>query len=123
MFGTSLSAGFVAGLKNLLTPSGIELFPVFDKIGIWARKKRRFLWLVFDRDDVDICVKNPGHDVDLWITASMRTLVELWLGHVNLSTAIGDESIQLDGDNKEIASFSTWFTCSPFAKYGRLPAA
>lgn len=158
------------GNEYFLTPSGVELFPVLDKMGMWAQKwlrreitdeknlnpevlfwelrrtiladkhhvdtrrvvefqllqpqkKQRFLWLVFDRDDVDICVKNPGHDVDLWITASMRTLVELWLGHVNLSTAIGDESIQLDGDNKEIASFGTWFTCSPFAKYGRLPAA
>ena len=84
---------------------------------------RRFYWLVFEADDVDVCVKNPGHEVDLWVTSSIRTLVELWLGHVRLSGAIGNESIRLDGDTKEVATFSTWFTCSPMAKYGRMPAA
>ncbi len=158
------------GHSYTLTESGRELFPVLDKMGMWAQKwlrreitddknldpdvlfwelrqsilaqnhqvdsrrvvefqlqgvptDRRFYWLVFENDDVDVCVKNPGHEVDLWVSTSIRTLVELWLGHVSLSSAIGDDSIQLDGDTKEVATFSTWYTCSPMAKYGRMPAA
>ncbi len=158
------------GHSYTLTESGKELFPVLDKMGMWAQKwlrreitddknldsdvlfwelrqsilsqahqvdsrrvvefqlqgvptDRRFYWLVFENDDVDVCVKNPGHEVDLWVASSIRTLVELWLGHVSLSNAIGDESIRLDGDTKEVATFSTWYTCSPMAKYGRMPAA
>lgn len=158
------------GFEYSLTQSGQELFPVLDKMGMWAQKwlrreitsdknldpdvmfwelrqsilsdnhkvktrrvvefqlqgvpsNRRFYWLVFEKDEVDICVKNPGHEVDLWVTSSMRTLVELWLGHVTLSEAITDESLRLDGSVKEVATFSTWFTSSPMAKYGRMPAA
>ena len=81
---------------------------------------RRFYWLVFEGNEVDICVKNPGHEVDLWVAASMRTLVEIWLGHRSLSDAMSDESIRLDGSTKEIATFSTWYVGSPLAKYGRL---
>ncbi|MCP5087827.1 MAG: helix-turn-helix transcriptional regulator [Rhodobacteraceae bacterium] len=157
------------GYEYSLTTAGQELFPVLDKMGMWAQKwlrreitsdinldpdaffwelrqsiltdkhpvedrrvvefqlpgapsERRFYWLVFEDDSIDICVKNPGHDIDLWVTSSMRTLVEIWLGHVTLSAAMGDESIQLDGNKKEIATFSTWFKGSPFAKYGRIPA-
>jgi len=84
---------------------------------------RRFYWLIFEGPEVDICVKNPGHDIDLWVTANMRTLVEIWLGHRKLSETLDDESLRLDGTNREIASFSTWFIGSPLAKYGRLPAA
>lgn len=84
---------------------------------------RRFYWLVFEGREVDICTKNPGYEVNLWITSTLRRLVELWLGHVSLSEAINDESIRLDGSTKEVATFSTWFTCSPMAKYGRMPDA
>ncbi len=83
---------------------------------------RRFYWLVFEGDDVDVCVKNPGHDVDLWVTAGMCTLVEVWLGHRSLGDVMSDESLRLDGTTQEVATFSTWFTCSPFAKYGRMPS-
>ena len=88
-----------------------------------APQDRRYYWLVFEHGDVDVCVKNPGHEVDLWVTSSLWVLVELWLGHISLSEAIGDESIRLDGDTKAVATFGTWITGSPMAKYGRLPAA
>jgi len=158
------------GHHYALTESGQELWPVLDKMGMWAQKwlrreitsdknldpdelfwelrqsilsdnhrvdtrrvvefqlqgvpsNRRFYWLVFDDDNVDVCVKNPGHEVDLWVATSIKTLVELWLGHTRLSEALRDERIRLDGDTNEIATFSTWYTCSPLAKYGRMPAA
>jgi DNA-binding HxlR family transcriptional regulator len=83
----------------------------------------RFYWLVFEPNDVEVCVKNPGYDVDLWVTSSMRTLVELWLGHRKLAAAIDDESLLLDGSKLEIAGFRNWFTCSHFAKVGALQPA
>jgi DNA-binding HxlR family transcriptional regulator len=84
---------------------------------------KRFYWLVFERDDVDICTKNPGYDVDLWVTSPMRRLVELWLGHRKLSEAKDDGSLQLDGNKAEIDAFGNWFSCSHFAKVGALPPA
>jgi len=84
---------------------------------------RRFYWIVFEKKEVDLCVKNPGHEVDLWVDTSIGTLVALWLGHISLSEATESEQIKLDGDRKEVVSFGSWFTGSPMAKYGRLPAA
>jgi DNA-binding HxlR family transcriptional regulator len=87
-----------------------------------APPDRGFYWLVFEKGDVDVCTKDPGHEVDLWVSTSMRRMVELWLGHVSLGEAISDETLRLDGSSKEIATFSTWFSCSPLAKYGLLSA-
>mgnify|MGYP006269753269 FL=1 len=38
--------------------------------------KRRY-WLVFEPGDIDICARDPGFEVDLWVTAYVRVLVEV----------------------------------------------
>ncbi len=80
---------------------------------------KRFYWLVFEEDDVDICVQDPGHEVDLWVQATLRTLVEIWLGHLPLKTAADEGRLQLDGPRKEVAAFSRWYGLSHFAAEGR----
>ena len=77
---------------------------------------KRFYWLVIEPDDVEVCMKDPGYEVDLWITATMRTFVELWLGHRTIPAALNDESLQLDGSPSEIATFRDWFILSPLGR-------
>ena len=80
---------------------------------------KRFYWLVFEPEDTDICVRDPGYDVDLWVTAHMRTLVEIWLGHTSIAQARRDETLQLEGSNSEIKAFNDWFALSHFAEFGK----
>ena len=79
-----------------------------------APPKQRY-WLVFESDDVDICLRDPGHEVDLWVEAPMRALVEVWLGHRSLDGALEDSSLKLDGDWGERAAFRDWFVLSRMA--------
>jgi len=80
---------------------------------------RRFYWLVFEGAEVDICAQDPGHPVDIWISASMKTLIEVWLGHCTLAAALEDGRLHLDGSRAEIAAFRRWFSLSHFAKEGQ----
>ena len=48
-----------------------------------ARKKCRY-WMVFDRGDVDLCVKDHGYEVDLYVATSLRTIADLRLGNIEL---------------------------------------
>jgi DNA-binding HxlR family transcriptional regulator len=79
---------------------------------------KRFYWLVFEGRDVDICVQDPGHEVDLWVRASLRTLVEIWLGHLPLKTAVAEERLHLDGPRREVTAFARWYGLSHFAAEG-----
>ena len=79
---------------------------------------RRFYWLVFEPDDTEICVRDPGHDVDLRISAHIRTLIEIWLGHRTIDGARGDGALKLEGPAREIEAFSRWFVLSHFSQYG-----
>ena len=76
---------------------------------------KRLYWLVFEPEDVDICIRDPGYEVDLWVTAGMRALVEVWLGHRTLTSALDDESLCLDGSPAEVSAFRQWFCLSHFA--------
>ena len=81
-------------------------------------QKKRTYWIVFEPDDIEVCVKDPGHEVDIAITAHIRTLIEIWLGHVSLGAALERGAITLVGSASEIKAFSTWFMLSHFSKVG-----
>lgn len=78
-------------------------------------KKRRW-WLVVRAGDVDLCLKPPGLEVDLQVTAPLRALVDVWLGSRDLRQAIRERVVQLEGPRKLVHSFPRWFGPSRFAR-------
>lgn len=84
---------------------------------------KRHFWLLLEPGHADICVSDPGFDIDLWVSASLRTMVELWLGHRSIDGAIKSGDLQLDGTRGEQKLFRQWFVRSVFAPSGQMPAA
>ena len=37
-------------------------------------------WLVVTGEEVDLCVKNPGKDIDVYFTSSVKTMADIWMG-------------------------------------------
>jgi DNA-binding HxlR family transcriptional regulator len=82
---------------------------------------RRRYWLVFERGVVDLCYRNPGFDVDLFVEANLRVLTQIWLGHIPIEQAMRDGRLRLDGSRDDIAAFRSWFALNMFAPAGREP--
>ncbi len=101
---------------NILHGSVIEKRRVieFNVSGVSPKKQR--YWLIFEPQDIEICLKDPGHEVDLWVSAHIKTLVEVWLGHTPLQSARENGTLHLDGAPSEEKAFSKWFILSHFAK-------
>lgn len=60
-------------------------------------KKFSNWWLVVYDDEVDLCTRDPGKEVDLYISSTVRTLAEVWKGDVGLRPALADGHIQTHG--------------------------
>jgi DNA-binding HxlR family transcriptional regulator len=77
-------------------------------------------WLVLDRREVDLCLKDPGFLVDLVVSADLRTLTRVWMGDVRLAEAVRAGLIRLEGPSSLVRSFPTWLTLSSFAGVERV---
>ena len=72
-------------------------------------------WMVFDAGDVDVCLKDPGHEVNLTLETSVRTLTEVWGGKRSFSPELRAKNIRVEGPARLTRSFHRWFQRSVFA--------
>ena len=80
--------------------------------------KRRW-WLVIDGDAVDLCLKNPGYQVDVAVQTDVRTLSLVWLGHLPLEAAMTEGKLSVDGPPALRKDLASWFRLSVFANVDR----
>ncbi len=71
----------------------------------------------------DLCLIDPGHDVDLYITADLRALTSAWMGFSSLQGEIGRDRITLIGDPGIAASIDEWMVRSRYACASPAPHA
>jgi DNA-binding HxlR family transcriptional regulator len=76
---------------------------------------QRSYWLLIDPSDVSVCLKHPGFEVDVILTADIMTFYQIWLGRVSLAEAIRKNHVRLDGAPADIRALPAWFTWSPMA--------
>ena len=85
----------------------------FDVSGL--SRTKRFRWLVSNNGETDLCYRDPGYDVNLTINASLKSLVDVWVGEQSLPSALTKKDIRLEGSGKDKVLFKKWFILSPFA--------
>lgn len=76
-------------------------------------------WLVIDGSDVDLCSVDPGYDIDLYVSSTLRSMTAVWMGHATLKAEIDAGNIALTGDKTMMRSIHGWLGLSVFAKEKR----
>ena len=96
----------------------------FDFRGVPATLRcPRAWWLVLERLDVDLCLKDPGFPVDVVVGADLRALTRVWMGDVRLAEAVRAGLVRLEGPPALVRAFPTWLRLSEFAAVRRVGAA
>lgn len=86
-----------------------------------SRDRKSHFWLVLDAGAADLCLTDPGHEVDLKVEAHVRTMIDYWMGHLDFGDAVRRGDITVKGRPRLARAVSTWFRRSPFAAV-ELPA-
>jgi DNA-binding HxlR family transcriptional regulator len=86
------------------------------------RGNRKF-WLILERSGVDICVRDPGFEVDLYVDADLGAMVKVHLGDLAFAEALRTKQIRLSGMPALIRQFPSWLLLSAYAKVPRPRAA
>jgi len=77
-------------------------------------------WIMVDGSHADLCSIDPGFEVDLYVTSTLRSMTAVWMGHTTLKAEIDAGHIELIGDKAIAQSMSDWLGLSVFAKEQRL---
>ena len=77
----------------------------------------RNYWLIVEPGhEVDLCLIDPGLDVDLYVSTDLRTMTEIWLGYTTLNAGSENGRFALTGNSKLAADLRAWLKLSAFAK-------
>jgi DNA-binding HxlR family transcriptional regulator len=81
--------------------------------------KRRYWLVVEPSGEVDLCMIDPGFDVDLFAASDLRTMTAIWMGYETVRSALDREGLLLTGDPAIAANMQQWLGLSPFARHAR----
>jgi len=76
----------------------------------------RNYWLIVEPEkEVDLCLVDPGFDVDLYVSTDLRTMTEIWLGYAPIGPMSEDDRLVLTGNAQLAADLRMWLKLSVFA--------
>tara|TARA_B100001964_G_scaffold8073_1_gene8666 strand:+ start:343 stop:669 length:327 start_codon:yes stop_codon:yes gene_type:complete len=61
---------------------------------------------------VNLCNKDPGYEIDLYVKAHICDLTEVWVNRRRLNKAVRDGSLKLEGALRQVRNFSKCFSLS-----------
>ena len=124
----NLDPGFL--MWNIRRRIACELLPPrrvvvsFEFSGVPARHRAcRVYWLLLERTQVDVCVTDPGFEVDLYVQADLAAMTRVWLGDVPFDSALRSNDVRLIGRRDLTKAFPSWLMLSRFAGVARPTSA
>ena len=120
----NLDAGFLMWnvrrriARELLPETRVVVCFRFSAVPATSRGARNF-WLVLDREHVELCIEDPGFEVDLHVDAQLAAMTGVWLGDTSFEGALAAGTLRLTGPRALAKAFPRWLMLSHYAAVPR----
>jgi len=95
----------------------------FEFHGVPAgRSMLKKCWLILERSGSDVCLNDPGFEVDVYVDADLAAMANVWLGDLPFAEALRQKKIKVTGVPALVRAFPDWLLLSHFAGVPRPPA-
>lgn len=84
---------------------------------------KRTWWFVNEKGELDLCLNDPGYEVDLYLATTLPDMIRIWRGDLSLSNALSSGRFEAHGPTGLRRSLRTWLKLSPFSPYRARSAA
>ncbi|MEQ8268674.1 MAG: helix-turn-helix domain-containing protein [Parvibaculum sp.] len=78
-------------------------------------------WLLVDDCRVDLCMTDPGRDIDVYFLCTVRTMHDVLMGDRSYKEAIQTGDLVVQGEPALMRSINRWLRPSLFAEMPRAP--
>ena len=82
----------------------------------------RQFWLVLQRPEVDLCLFDPGYEVNLTLDAEVEAMARVCLGHVAFLQMVRDRRIEITGPPRHRRALADWLGVTRFAALAKSAA-
>lgn len=72
-------------------------------------------WLLVQDSKVDLCITDPGKDVDVYFHCTVRTMHDVWMGDCTYRDAIRNGDMTVEGEPALVRNIASWLRPSVFA--------
>ncbi len=79
-------------------------------------RHRAEYWFVNEDGALDLCVSDPGFEVDLYLAGTLRDMTHLYRGDVAVAAALGDGRLEAIGATRRLRRLKDWFNFGPLAE-------
>ena len=78
-------------------------------------------WMVVNPERAEVCLRDPGKEVDVYFRCAVRTLTEVWMGDRTFREAIKSGDLLVEGDVSLTRNVTAWLRPGIFADAPRTP--
>ncbi len=71
-------------------------------------------WIVVEADNVDLCIHDPGKDINVYLTTTVKAMVDVWMGSSTYRQAIKFGLLTVVGEPFLTRDISKWMSNSSF---------
>jgi len=81
-------------------------------------------WFVNCDGEAELCVEDPGFEVDLYLSVSLRDMIHVWRGDLSLRRAVDSGRLETHGPSRLRRALRAWLNLSPLTRVrSQRPAA
>ncbi|MEE3325734.1 MAG: helix-turn-helix domain-containing protein [Myxococcota bacterium] len=106
-------------LERSVDPSKLVGTQTVVRIEFDDFKPQPHWWIVVEGSNVDVCVKDPGREVDIFFKCRVRTLADVWMGDRTWRDAIRSGDLSVTGPSQLTRNINAWLRPSLFAESDR----
>jgi DNA-binding HxlR family transcriptional regulator len=77
-------------------------------------------WLVAENGEVELCLNEPGGEIDIVIKSALATMTAVWTRQTSFKDAVRRSEIMVYGDPKLVKKLQDWLQSSALSQLGSL---
>lgn len=98
-------------LRNGVLAERLPAHRVVVRFDFTGAREERF-WLVLTKEDISVCLTDPGFELNVLVTADLSAFYQIWLGRLTFTDALGDGLVEIDAIPALAEALPTWFAYS-----------
>lgn len=104
-------------LKRSINPDGLAGVDTVIRFKFTDAKDLPNWWITVQNKQVELCHKDPGKEVDIYFTTTVKKMVDVWMGYDNYRKAIKNDELRVVGPKALINDINSWMASSIFYEF------